>query len=110
MFNKIFFKRMLLREKLTSDVAGLLLDSIRDKGLTTAVSEGAGINRKYFNRRGLSKLTMPRLLRLLVALCFHQTRRSEKVFWAMWWKIGTIIIQMSDDHFYDMCDECRNQR
>jgi hypothetical protein len=98
---------MLLREQLTRDFAGLLLDSIRDNGLKTSVSDDAGINRNSLNRKGLAEMKLHQLLRLLVALCHHQSRFSAQTFFKLWMKMGKVIYQMADEHFFEMCNERR---
>lgn len=97
---------MKLRDKLTSDFAGLLLDNVRNNGWLTCVSNDASINRGKMNRRGIGQLRLHQVLRLLVALCHHSSRRSEKLFMALWWKLGLMILAMSDnEHYYDFVDE-----
>ena len=97
---------MKLKDKLTGDFVGLLLDSVRDNGWTTCVSNDASINRKHINRAGIGGLRVHQLLRLLVALCYHCSRRSEKLFSGMWWKLEQVIVAMADsEHYYDFVDE-----
>ena len=97
---------MKLRDELTSNFAGLLLDTVNDNGLKTCVSDDAGINRTKTNRRSIGQLRVHQLLRLLVALCHHCSRHSEKLFLAMWWKLGLMIVAMADsEHYFDFVDE-----
>lgn len=99
---------MRLREKLTSDFVGLLLDSVKDNGFLTCVSEDAGINRRKMNRIGLGQLRVHQMLRLLVAMSHHCSRRSEKMFMGLWWQLGLMIMDMSDNEtYYDFVDERR---
>ena len=106
MYHNLKHEAMKLRDKLTSDFVGLLLDSVRDNGWTTCVSNDASINRKYMNRAGIGRLRVHQLLRLLVALCHHSSRRSEKMFLGMWGKLGQMIVAMADsEHYYDFVDE-----
>ncbi len=96
------------REKLTSDFAGLLLDFVKDNGWLTAVSDDAGINRKKMTRKGIGLLRVHQLLRMLVALCYHSSRRSDKLFLALWWELGRIITALADGmDYYDLVDEGR---
>ena len=88
---------MRLRDKLTSDIAELLLDAMRNNGWLTNVTDDAGIYRKKMNRRGIGQLRVHQLLRLLVALCFHSSRRSRLIFIQLWAKMGQIISEMADD-------------
>ena len=97
---------MKLRDELTSDFAKLLLDTMEDNGLKTCVTNDAVINRKKMYRRGIGMLRVHQLLRLLVALCHHSSRRSEKLFLSMWWKLGMLIVAMAEsEHYYDFVDE-----
>mgnify|MGYP006916090441 CR=1 FL=1 len=106
---------MRLRDELTSDFAGLLLDTLDGNGLKTCVSDDASINRKRMNRRGIGQLRVHQLLRLLVALCHHCSRHSEKLFLGVWWKLGLMIVAMADSEQYfdfvdDVTQKSRNQR
>lgn len=98
---------MLLREQLISDFVGLLLDSVRNNGWLTHVSDDAGINRKKMNRKGLASMPLGTILRLILALCHHLNRRSPKDFMALWWKLGLVIQIMEDEHYWDLIDERR---
>lgn len=97
---------MRLRDQLTSDFAGLLLDSVKDNGWLTSVTNDAGIYRGKMNRKGIGQLRVHQLLRLLVALSYHYSRRSDKLFMALWWKLGLMIEDMADsDSYYDFVDD-----
>ena len=51
---------------MTSDVAGIILEYLRSvKGRLTEVSNLSGINRREINRKGLAKMRMSRLMRLV---------------------------------------------
>ncbi len=91
---------MKLRDELTSDFAGLLLDSVRDNGWMTCVSNDAGINRMRMNRKGIGQLRVHQMLRLLVVVCYHSSRHSDKHFLALWWKLGQQIVAMADSDSY----------
>ena len=59
----------MLRDELTSDVAGFILEYLRSvKGRLTEVSNLSGINRREINRKGLSKMRMSRLMRLVYTM------------------------------------------
>lgn len=59
----------MLKEQLTSEVAGIILRHVRNpKGKLTEISELCRINRKEFNVRGLSKMKLHRLLRIIYVL------------------------------------------
>lgn len=59
----------MLKEQLTSKVAEIILRRVRmEKGRLTMVSDLSRINRKEFNIKGLSKMKMHRLLRIIYAL------------------------------------------
>ena len=59
----------MLRDELTSDVAGIILEYLRSvKGRLTEVSNLSGINRREINRKGLSKMRMNRLMRLVYTM------------------------------------------
>ena len=67
-FINLKFKHHAQRE-LTSEVAGIILRHVRNpKGKLTEISELCRINRKEFNVRGLSKMKLHRLLRIIYAL------------------------------------------
>ena len=72
----------MLRDELTSDVAGIILEYLRSvKGRLTEVSNLSGINRRELNRKGLSKMRMNRLMRLVytMALVMPPERLREAV-------------------------------
>lgn len=93
------------RDFLTSEFTAMLLSQIRDNGFLTAVSNDASINRTKMNRTGFAKLRVHQLLRILVALSFHLSRRSPKAFLAMWWQLGLLIQAMSEDDYDEFCNE-----
>ena len=96
---------MKLRDELTIDFAGLLLDSVRDNGWLTCVSNDAGINRVHLNRKGIGQLRVHQVLRLLVVVCYHTSRHSEKLFMAIWWRMGQRIMAMADsDNYFDFVE------
>ena len=59
----------MVKEQFTSSVAGIILNHLREKkGRLTEVSDLCNINRKELNRKGLAKMKMHRLLRLIYAM------------------------------------------
>jgi hypothetical protein len=61
---------MILREKLASDFAGIILGVVRNNGWLTEISDTVGINRKHFCRKQMSVMQLHRLLRILTALAW----------------------------------------
>lgn len=93
----------MLKEQLTSAVAGIILHHVREtKGRLTEVSDLRSINRKEFNRRGLSKMKLHRLLRLVYALALIMPYREFDV---MWKDILDEIRNYSDDYDFTLLDE-----
>jgi acyl-[acyl carrier protein]--UDP-N-acetylglucosamine O-acyltransferase len=61
------------KERLTSEVAGIILKYVTERnGRLSRISEVTGINRREFNRRGLAKMKLHRLLRIVYALALYQ--------------------------------------
>lgn len=59
----------MVKEQFTSEVAGIILNHLREKkGRLTEASDLCNINRKELNRKGLAKMKMHRLLRLIYAM------------------------------------------
>lgn len=95
--------KSMLKEQLTSAVAGIILHHVREtKGRLTEVSDLCSINRKEFNRRGLSKMKLHRLLRLVYALALIMPYREFDV---MWKDILDEIRNYSDDYDFTLLDE-----
>lgn len=93
----------MLKDQLTSAVAGIILHHVRErKGRLTEVSDLCSINRKEFNRRGLSKMKLHRLLRLVYALALILPYREFDV---MWKDILDEIRNYSDDYDFTLLDE-----
>ena len=95
----------MLRDELTSDVAGVILESLRSvKGRMTEVSNLSGINRRELNRKGLSKMRMNRLMRLVYAmLLIMPSKKSD----AMWQKILEKVREYANYYDYILLDERR---
>lgn len=97
------FMTMLLRKQLTSKVARIILTRIRDrKGRLTEISDECRINRREFNVRGFSKMSLQRLLRVFYALCLVLPK-SE--FDAMGNEIAEVIADYADEYDYVLLDE-----
>lgn len=96
---------MLLREKLASDFAGIILGVVRNNGWLTEISDTVGINRKHFCRKQMSVMQLHRLLRILTALAW---KTSKPQFFYIWIKLGKLIYEMGDENFYEFVDEQRN--
>lgn len=99
------FFYMKLREQLVSDFAGIVIGTVKDNGWLTHISNEVGINRREFNRKGMSKMKLHRLLRILTALAW---RMPWKRFRGVWMTLGEIIYEMGNDHFPEFCDENTN--
>ena len=90
----------MLKQKLTSECAGIILSEVRKEHRLTSISDESGINRKYFTRRYFQLLRFHRLIRLLYTLSSWKTREDfealgAKLFGAIWdfnWEY--------DDRFY----------
>ena len=95
----------MLRDELTSDVAGIILENLRSvKGRLTEVSNLSGINRRELNRKGLAKMRMNRLMRLVYAmLLIMPSKKSD----AMWQKILEKVREYANYYDYILLDERR---
>lgn len=95
----------MLRDELTSDVAGIILEYLRSvKGRLTEVSNLSGINRREINRKGLAKMRMNRLMRLVYTM---QLVMPPKVSDAMWQKIIEKVREYADYYDFILLDERR---
>lgn len=94
---------MLLRKQMTSKVAGIILTRIRDrKGRLTEISDGCRINRREFNVRGFSKMSLHRLLRVVYALCLVLPKREYD---EMMNEIRRVMAAYADHYDYLLLDE-----
>jgi hypothetical protein len=93
----------MLKEQLTSKVAGIILEHVRSKkGRLTELSDWCRINRKEFNIRGLSQMKFHRLLRILYALHLE----CEYYEWKQLWdEISETIQEFSDEYDFTLLDE-----
>ena len=93
----------MLKQQLTSEVAGIILNHLREKkGRLTEVSDLCNINRKELNRKGLAKMKMHRLFRLLYAMELVLPYNEYK---EMWTKILDKIREFSGNYDYTLLDE-----
>jgi hypothetical protein len=95
----------MLRDELTSDVAGIILENLRSvKGRLTEVSNLSGINRRELNRKGLAKMRMNRLMRLVYAMLLIMPPKKSD---AMWQKILEKVREYAKDFDFILLDERR---
>ena len=88
-----------LKDQLTSEVSGIIMNYVREeKGRLTWISEVTGINRKEFTRRGLAKMKLYRLLRIIYALSL---RLDEDEMMHIMEEVLGVIYEYVDD--YDEC-------
>lgn len=93
----------MLKERLTSEVAGIILRHVREeKGRLTELSDLCRINRREFNQRGMSKMRLHRLLRILYAL---SVILPASRFQTMFSEIYAAISDMADEYDYLLLDE-----
>lgn len=104
LFNFLIIQIM-LRDELTNEVAGIILQYLRDvKGRTTEVSNLSSINRREINRKGLVKMKMNRLLRLVYTMLLIMPPQSSE---AMWQDILKKIREFADYYDFILLDERR---
>ena len=90
---------------MTSDVAGIILEYQRSvKGRQTEVSNLSGINRREINRKGLAKMRMSRLMRLVYTMTLVMPPKASD---AMWQKIIEKVREYADYYDYILLDERR---
>ena len=95
----------MLRDELTSDVAGIILENLRSvKGRLTEVSNLSGINRRELNRKGLAMMRMNRLMRLVYAMLLIMPPKKSD---AMWQKILEKLRDYAKDFDFILLDERR---
>ena len=95
----------MLRDELTSDVAGIILEYLRSvKGRLTEVSNLSGINRRELNRKGLAKMRMSRLMRLVYTMQLVMPPYKSD---AMWQKILEKVREYADYYDFILLDERR---
>lgn len=93
----------MLKERLTSEVAGIILRYVRTpKGRLTEISDLCSINRKEFNVRGLSKMKLHRLLRIIYALALIM---SYEQYRKMMNEVRDVIWEQEECYDYLLFDE-----
>ena len=94
---------MKLKQQLTHEVAGIILDTVREKkGRLTEISDLCRINRKHFNVKGFSQLRMHQLLRIVYSLAVIMRYEEYR---AMMEQISRTIENFSDNYDYLLLDE-----
>lgn len=94
---------MTLKQQLTSEVAGIILDTVREKrGRLTEISDLCKINRSKFNVRGFSQLRVHQMLRIVYALAVILNYEDYR---AMMTRIARAIEDFSDEYDYMLLDE-----
>lgn len=85
-----------LQQKLTSEVSGIILKYVKgESGRLTWISEATSINRKEFTRKGMAKMKLHRLLRVLYALTI---RLDEKEYDSFLDELENTIIEFADTY------------
>jgi len=93
----------MLKDQLTSEVAGIILDRVREsKGRVTEISDLCRINRRELNVRGLSRMKLHRLLRIVYSLAVIMRYEEYR---AMMEQISRTIENFSDNYDYLLLDE-----
>ena len=91
----------MLKERLASTCAGIILNEIRTSGRLTMISDECGINRKYFNRKMFRLLRFHRVVNLLYSMSSWMSREEfvevgEQLFGKIW-----DFCSKYDDEYYD---------
>ena len=91
----------MLKERLASMCAGMILDEVRNGGHLSMISDECGINRKYFNRKMFRLLRFHRVVNMLYSLSSWTSREDfahlgSRIFGAIW-----DFCSMYDDEYYD---------
>lgn len=93
----------MIKDQLTSEVASIILRYVKSyNGLLTLVSDESKINRREFNVRGLSKMKLHRLLRILYVLGL-ELRGDD--FQKMMDEIRDTITDYVDEYDFTLLDE-----
>ncbi len=96
-------KIMTRKEQLTSEVAGILLDYVREsRGRVTLISDATRINRKYFNVKGFERMKVHQMIRIVYALA---TVLTHEEFYHMMRQVHTCFEEYADEYDYDLLDE-----
>ena len=92
----------MLRDKLTSHLAGSILKAIKDTGLKSHICDESRINRKYMQRKSFRLLRFHILVRLIYNLALQS---DQETFEKLGNRLFTDIWQYADTHQYDFNDE-----
>lgn len=93
----------MLKDQMTSRLAGIILQHVRNpKGRLTEISDLSRINRREFTTRGLSKMKLHRLARIIYALAV--TLRYEE-YRQMMRDLDETFESYSDRYDYLLLDE-----
>lgn len=92
----------MLRDKLTSYLAGCILNAIKETGAKSHLCDESRINRKYMQREHFKKLRFYILVRVLYNLALLS---DQKTFEQLGSRIFADIWQYAETHGYDFNDE-----
>lgn len=93
---------MSVKDKLTKDLVGMIVDMISSTGKKTYISDEAKVNRKFFTRNHLHRMKLHVFIRALF-FCAVWTGRDE--FQALGEEIFDKIWAVADEHEYDFYEE-----
>ena len=92
-----------LKDQLTRDIAGIILRYVRnEKGRLSEISRDSRINRREFTIRGLAKMKLHRLLRILYDLCLELPYAE---YMKMMDEIRQTISDYANEYDYTLLDE-----
>ena len=92
-----------LKDQLTREIAGIILRYVRnEKGRLSEISRDSRINRREFTIRGLAKMKLHRLLRILYDLCLELPYAE---YMKMMDEIRQTISDYTDEYDYALLDE-----
>ena len=96
----------MLNDQLTSSIAGIILKYVKSEtGRMTWISDTAGINRREFNRNGLAKMKLHRLLRIIYALALCM---DEEQFENLMYDISDSIVEYMEHYDETLLTERKN--
>ena len=92
-----------LKDQLTREIAGIILRYVRnEKGRLSEISRDSRINRREFTIRGLAKMKLHRLLRILYDLCLELPYAE---YMKMTDEIRQTISDYANEYDYTLLDE-----
>ena len=92
----------MLRDKLTSHLAGCIIDAISKTGMKSCICDESRINRKYMQRKYFRLLRFHILVRLIYNLALQS---DQKDFEQLGKRLFSDIWEFADTHQYDFNDE-----